>query len=292
MNNSDGNNVRLTVKWRNGFSDRSDIFPINTEIQKESLDERVRTRLYNIFMEYFKSVHSPQSVANLFLQEFYLTSYTYDGRYNEGYGSYIFREAVNDTISNDHWANVLTFIEFWFQLTSVSYEYEYQSYNQTLKGIINNIFESEFVGYRLIDSRITPIISDIEILAIEESLQNPSSEVKTHIKKSLEKLSNREKPDYENSIKESISSVEAMANIITGGHNATLGKALEQLEKNGVYIHPSLKQSFKTLFGYTSDSTGIRHAGAIGGKGSTFEEAQFMLITCSAFNNYLLANKK
>lgn len=295
MKNSNENSVKLSVKWRGGFSDRSDIFPIKTEVQKESLDERFRTRLYNLFMEYYRSMQLgrvDKEVGNAFLHEFYLTSYNYEGYYNGSNGNTIFLNAVRDTIVKDHWANVLTLIEFWDNLSNVYYKYRYGSSDNEFRQTINNIFEMEFVGYRMIDSNITPIISDIEIMAIEESLQNPSSEVKAHIKKALEKLSDRENPDYENSIKESISSVEAMANIITGGHNATLGKALEQLEKHGVYIHPSLKQSFKTLFGYTSDSTGIRHAGTLGGEGSTFEEAQFMLITCSAFNNYLLANKK
>ena len=46
--------------------------------------------------------------------------------------------------------------------------------------------------------------------------------------------------------------------------------------------------AFNALYGYTSDANGIRHAGDIGGPASTFEEAKFMLVSCSAFINYLL----
>ena len=46
------------------------------------------------------------------------------------------------------------------------------------------------------------------------------------------------------------------------------------------------------LYGYTSDESGIRHAGRIDGKGTTFAEAKFMLIACSAFVNYLIDNIK
>lgn len=71
------------------------------------------------------------------------------------------------------------------------------------------------------------------------------------------------------------------------GKKGTLGEAIKHLENKGVNIHPSLKAAFLKLFGYTSDAKGIRHAGDIGGASSTFEEAKFMLVSCSAFVNYL-----
>lgn len=98
-------------------------------------------------------------------------------------------------------------------------------------------------------------------------------------------LSDRENPDYENSIKESISAVEAMCNEIVG-KKSTLGEALKQLKKENK-IHPSLESAFEKLYGYTSDASGIRHAGQMDGKNSTFEEAKFMLVACSGFVNYL-----
>ena len=52
-------------------------------------------------------------------------------------------------------------------------------------------------------------------------------------------------------------------------------------------IHPALKTAFEKLYGYTSDANGIRHANGIGEGNSTFAEAKYMLISCSAFINYL-----
>ena len=63
---------------------------------------------------------------------------------------------------------------------------------------------------------------------------------------------------------------------------------LKKIEENGVMIHSGLKSAFIILYGYTSDANGIRHAGDIGGASSTFEEAKFMLVSCSAFINYLI----
>ena len=105
---------------------------------------------------------------------------------------------------------------------------------------------------------------------------------------SLELYSDRKKPDYENSVKESISSVESMCSIITGlsGGAATLGNTLKKLKENGVNIHPALENAFKQLYGYTSDSGGIRH-GSIEFVNVASEDAKYMLVSCSAFVNYL-----
>ena len=90
-----------------------------------------------------------------------------------------------------------------------------------------------------------------------------------------------------NSIKESISTVESMCQIITGNNNASLGKALEKLKGK---IHPALNTAFEKLYGYASNSNGIRHANGLGEGDSTFEEAKYMLVSCSAFVNYLKEN--
>ena len=106
--------------------------------------------------------------------------------------------------------------------------------------------------------------------------------------KALSLISDRDHPDYSNSIKESITAVEVVCEIIID-KQATLGDALTELEKQGVVIHPALKSAFSKLYGYTSDAAGIRHAGQLDGKDATFDEAKYMLISCSAFVNYLIA---
>jgi hypothetical protein len=49
----------------------------------------------------------------------------------------------------------------------------------------------------------------------------------------------RKAPDYRNSIKESISTVEALCNIMVGS-SATLGQTLEKLEDKGVPLHAAI----------------------------------------------------
>lgn len=67
----------------------------------------------------------------------------------------------------------------------------------------------------------------------------------------------------------------------------TLGKALKEIESNtNVELHSSLKKSFDQLYGYTSNSDGIRHA-LLEEDNLDFDDAKFMLVSCSAFINYL-----
>lgn len=140
--------------------------------------------------------------------------------------------------------------------------------------------------FLLLLNLVCPITNDLEINAIEGAINNSEDNIKQYLRDAIEKLSNREKPDYEGSIHDSISAVEYMCNKLSNTDKGTLGKSLDLLERNGVYIHPSLKEAFKKIYGYTSDEPGIRH-GKVGERKSTYAEASFMIIACSAFINYL-----
>lgn len=99
-------------------------------------------------------------------------------------------------------------------------------------------------------------------------------------------MNNRETPDYRNSIKESISAVESLAKVLSGSDKATLGEALKEIEKNGK-LHSALKSAFSSLYGYTNDAEGIRHA-LLDESSLTKADARFMLVSCSSFVNYLI----
>ncbi|MBP3664562.1 MAG: hypothetical protein J6J03_05305, partial [Tyzzerella sp.] len=85
----------------------------------------------------------------------------------------------------------------------------------------------------------------------------------------------------------SISAVEALCCIITNDKRATLGDALKKLESKGIKLHKALQSAMSSLYGYTSDEGGIRH-GSIDFAGASSEDAKYMLISCSAFVNYLI----
>jgi hypothetical protein len=111
--------------------------------------------------------------------------------------------------------------------------------------------------------------------------------VSEHIKTALHLYSKKPDPDYRNSIKESISAVEAAVRIISGDTNATLGDALKVMDASKP-IHGAFKQALLKLYGYTSDEGGIRHS-LLESTNIDESDARFMLITCSAFVNYFIS---
>lgn len=268
---------KITI--RGGFSDRSGIKPISTDMQINSLDNNTRADLCNVISDHYSKGYKLPSEKDAFLIHVIRNAFHEPIQTNS---SFLYKDKVYDqyitcVLLEGDFDEVFTLIEF---LGNELFSYQRQFFNSS----INKVLENNYVGYRLLESKICPITSELEIQTIQSVCQKG---VSVHIKKAIEYLSDRKQPDYENSIKESITAVEAMCNIIVGNGKATLGEALKQIKERGVEIHPALESSFKAIYGYTSDANGIRHSGDIGGPNSTFEEARFMLVSCSAFINYL-----
>ncbi len=158
----------------------------------------------------------------------------------------------------------------------------------------NEVLEKEVSAWRIVGGKVCKITSEAETKAVEVAMQSPIEGVGQHITNSIILLYDRKSPDYKNAIKESISAVELICAKITKQNAPILSKALDKMKKDGIVnIHPALKAAFGNLYGYTSSGSGIRHA-MIHDDEITFELAQFFLIACSAFTNYLitLAAKK
>ena len=99
-------------------------------------------------------------------------------------------------------------------------------------------------------------------------------------------MSDRDKPDFRNSIKESISAVEALCRKITGKEKATLPECLKVIDDIKP-MHPAFKSALNKLYGYTSNESGIRHSLLEGDQVITKADARSMLVLCSSFVNYL-----
>lgn len=191
-----------------------------------------------------------------------------------------YKDIIRDYIIKKwKWYEIYDFVEA--HLSFLSGE---QRKSRTLQ--YNTLLEEEKSGYRVVNGEVTPITNENEIETIEKAIASPYFSVNEHISKALDLYSDLENPDYENSIKESISAVEAMCCIISG-KDQTLNKAIADLKNKGVHIHPCLENAFKQLYSFTCDEKGIRHAG-IDFVSAPAEDAKYMLITCSAFVNYLI----
>ena len=284
------------IHVRGGFSEAHGMGSCNTQIQIDELDDRTRNILFNYvsdsLKEQFKNAHTfgyeylydaennlCRSIITFVLSERTDTS----RHYNVSNIIAITEKILAGALFNE----VFDFIEFLAMHRYDKYEIEKRKgFYET----INSIFEMEYVGYRFVDGRITPITDKNEIDSIEEACNNEFEGTRAHIKKAVGFIADRERKDYKNCIKESISAVESICSIIAGQKKSSLDDALKNLQKKGVKIHPQLELAFSKLYAYTNSEKGVRHANGMFESEVTFEEAKFMLVSCSAFVNYLTAN--
>ncbi len=190
---------------------------------------------------------------------------------------------INYLKSSIIWYKKLDLIEF-----IISFVERQRELNKKI--LINFIQQLNFefkrlnFGYRIVGNQIIEITSDEETDSLEKALNNNFDNVRIHLQAALALYAKKPEGDYRNSIKESISAIEALSRNITGENSLNFKK----MQDKGIKLPPVLRQAFEKLYGYTNDgSTGIRHALIDGESQPESEEALFMIISCSAFINYL-----
>jgi len=271
------------------FSQREGFKPIKSVMQVDSMDSELRNGLWDaLTISYWGQVNGEWVSA---YEEIYFFCkslwHDYFKRPIDTLSDYwpdTYKE-IRKYFFSCEWYEVYDFIEF----AANNYPDEDNSVNQKFMDFCNSVLERELSVYRFVGGRITQISSEEEISEIEEALEisKPLKAVNIHLKRALDLLADRKSPDYRNSVKESISAVEAVCNLITKEKKATLGQALKKIDDK-VSLHPALKSAFSSLYGYTSNAEGIRHA-LLNEPNLSFEDAKFMLVLCSAFVNYLIS---
>lgn len=282
------------------FSQRQGLKPIKQFIQLEDIDDDLKNGLWNsLTIYYWERIDSSLLITKNHFNEihehhmlpfFKVMWHLYFKKTIDSLGidwDKIYKFIRNYFFSCP-WFEVYDFIEF------VAQHDQNQKNKENFIDLCNNILEREMSGYRFVDSCISSITSEVEIESIEQAIKNPDmfNGASIHLKTALNLLSDRKNPDYRNSIKESISAVESACIVLACDDKATLGKALKIIEdKMGIELHSALKGAFEKLYGYTSDADGIRHA-LLEEANISFEDAKFMLVSCSAFVNYLKDKSK
>ena len=266
------------------FSQRMGLGKVKAKMQVNSLDNALRNRLWNTlrihYLDLMRSNFIEWQLMKTLMEKFYDTYFKaqLDSVPDNSTDMY---KAINEHFILGFWYGVYDFLEF------IVANHPDEERNQSFMEACNEVLETELSAYRFVGKQITPITSEEEIAEIEEALETPLKTVRTHLEDALKLLSDRKSPDYRNSIKESISAVEAICRLITRKQKATLGQALKEVE-NKIPLHGALKKAFSNLYGYTSSAEGIRHA-LLDEPKLSFEDAKFMLVSCSAFINYLVS---
>lgn len=263
------------------FSERRGLVPVQDAFQRNSVDNPLRTRLWN-FLASTVFAHHPEECLEgvcgdiwVFLLNkdrdqlppfFQASTWAIDGY-----------RLLKGHFFSCPWNEVYDILEFLYTSERGAAQ------DDRFKKTINFILERHQSAYRLIDNQFVEITQAEEITAIEDAINVASNPVRQHLDKALRKLSDREQPDFRNSIKESISAVEAACREVTGNPKATLQDALKKMDS----LHPALNEGFRKLYAYAGDESGIRHALTEEGERCSYGEAKFMLVACAAFVSYL-----
>lgn len=269
------------------FSEREGITQPRADIQRQSMDVALRNRLWNAL---------EISVWGRLKDREFVRGNVYGGLVLRFFGDFLKRPI--DSIENQ-WYKVKPYVRSWYFNAEWYEVYDFLEFmvqglrrgnvKDDLVAGLNQYLEQENAAYRVVADRIAEITRAEEIDAIELALadSHPLSGVNEHLSSALTKLTDRQEPDYRNSVKESISAVECLCRIVSGQDKATLGDALSALEGAGVNLHPALRKAWRSLYGYTSDEGGIRHA-MTDDASVSFSDAKYMLVSCSAFVSYLI----
>ena len=295
------------------FSERLNYSPARKALQYECMSKELRMAVYNVIFEWLNDYNSDErslhvcrslwsELWHLPLDKFPepdpLAMIAMNGpRYSP-----VFFEQMKEYLLKGQWFMPYDLVEFiakQYQIIDKDL-IESNNYEQVadvdddllLSDFIEDINEAlarEMSAYRLVGACVTPITNDSEITTLEQNLSAPNcfSGVRMHMGKALEYYSLRPQPDYANTIKESISAVESAMKVVIGSEKDTLAGALKKLGKRK-QVHPALIDGWAKLYGFTSDAGGVRHASNTEEVAIDAALAKYMLVTCSAFSNYLI----
>lgn len=277
------------------FSERLGIKPIRKVIQENSMDDSLRNSLWNVFSLIILRAgkddgYAEKSTLDRFFKRLWINFFKMPIETIPNSLPGIIHFISEKVLNTFDWNEVYEFIEYVLN-DSICKE---KNYSETFCKACNIVLKREMSAYRFVDKVLIKISDENEILTIERALENAEENklkgVQIHLQTSLKRISDRQNPDYRNSIKESISAIESICQVISNDENAELGKALKNL-RGKIEIHPALEQGFSKIYGYTSDSDGIRHAMMDETK-LDYEDAMYMLVSCSAFVNYLIVKSQ
>lgn len=190
---------------------------------------------------------------------------------------------VKALVTSANYVDVFNFVEFLAKHRSAPYQ---------ICEKIDWALRSSHAAYRLIDRVIVPITSQADAQAVIRAFVDLGAEpyrgARSHLREAGKLLT---QGDYASSIRNSVHAVESVARTLAPGTN-TLNPALAILEKKHG-LHGALKSGFGSLYGFSSDEDGIRHALIDDANAKVDEvDALYMFGACAAFVSYLIGRSR
>jgi hypothetical protein len=266
------------------FSQRIGVTPRQPIVQLDDMNVALRNSLWNVIHQTVESRDAAlwRRIARRAAIDFFkwpvdeLPIYDFQSR-----------DWIKQRFYDMDWYRAYDFVEFFVQDA-----YAVISNDRTsIRAAFNHVLEREGAGYRFIAGVLSPISNSTEVAAVSEAISSATQHAllgaSEHLSTAVALLGQRPDPDYRNSVKESISAIESLVKSISGQTTGGLAGALEMVAAKAP-IHRALQNALRSLYGYTSDESGIRHA-ILDDPTVGYEEAKFMLVSCSAFVNFLVA---
>ena len=261
--------------------------PVRSLIQTNTLDDETRTELWNVMIVAFRTVASKQMTNATGSITSSMWAWEFNKPRDEEPSDEEVWGLVKGRVLQGDWFDALDIVEAFVGYLRQFSTWHYDEIVDSCIEALNEVFESHLVGYRFIELKIVPLDSATEADAVSDAIKASGdfTGARSHLQRAAELLADRKSPDYPNSVKESISAVEAVVRKVT--KEGTLGAGLKKLQAAGIAIHPALEGAWSKMYGWTSDANGIRHA-AVEPADADQAIAKYMLVTCSAFVTYLI----
>ena len=267
------------------FSQRHGLAPLPSQLRANELSNELRAKVWALVHAFLETGKTPGARAYLLVGKpaAVMQGWWVFGEHRPiDEWSKLFPTQVKnikEILYGPKYNKVLDFLEYLLKSEDVP---------SSSKVCIAKTFEDCRSSWRVIEHMFVPVATQEEGKAVVSALAQVSADgppgARTHLQLAAENLSNGKWAD---SVRESIHAVEATAKSFGGG--GTLADALKAIQQGRQPIHPALLKGFLSIYGYTSDERGVRHAmvdEASSGVGE--KEAVFMFGACASFAQYLI----
>ncbi len=288
-------NIAATVGEQNNrnvenlsFSQAQGYEEVPETLKLEELNKRARTQIWNLLFSHMEQstevgMHN-RYISGTWRDILKSTHALYDNRalddWNERFSAIC--SNLRNHIENDPFNLVFDRLQFILRVKNCPMQF--------IRGL-KRVFAACGLAYTIDESSpptIFPVATPEEGMALLESMQilcqAGLAGSSSHLRNAANNINQQ---DWAGGVRESIHAVESVARKIDPKASRALKPALKSIEIQGA-LHPALKEAFTSLYGYTSDQQGIRHALLDSPQAKVgADEAVFMLGACASFASYL-----
>lgn len=271
------------------FEQAEGVDPLPSQLQRTELTKVFRARIWEFFALIIEKNHG-FSGSNFVMTDPWDVIARDELVYR--HGGFIDRSSETKNVTENRFKSIIQTGDYLKVYGLIQFILQHRKCPKYFPTAIGVILEEQLSAYRVVGGNTLVPIASAEVagavnnaLTVSEDTQFKGAH--THLRQAAAELG---EGNFANSVRESISAVESIARVLEP--TADLSKALGRLEKSG-HLHKAMKHGFSSLYGWTSDESGIRHALLEDGDANVDEvDAIFMIGACASFVTYLIAKKR